>query len=155
MEWTIVLSLILAGLALLLVEILFIPGTTLAGVIGFVCIVMGMWLSFRYFSSVAGWIVSGGATAASATPIYFALTSKLWMRFALRGSNNSKVNENLTDNLSVGMEGKTVSVLRPVGNADFLGQIVEVKSLGDYILPDTKIRIIKIELNQIFIKPIN
>ena len=155
MEWTIVLSLILAGLALLLVEILFIPGTTIAGVIGFVCIVMGMWLSFRYFSSVTGWIVSGGATAASATAIYFALTSKLWMRFALRGSNNSKVNENLTDNLSVGMEGKTVSVLRPVGNADFLGQIVEVKSLGDYILPDTKIRIIKIELNQIFIKPIN
>lgn len=155
MEWTIVLSLIIAGLALLLVEILFIPGTTVVGVIGIVCLITGMWLSFRYFPPTVSWIVSGATIVASASAVYFSFSSGMWKPFALRGSSDSKVNENLTQALQIGMEGKTISALRPVGNADFLGQIVEVKSMGDYISPDTKIRIKKIELNQIFIEPIN
>lgn len=155
MEWTIVLSLIITGLALLLVEILFIPGTTLVGLIGFACLIIGIWLSFHYFSSTVGWILSGATTVVSVVAIYFSFRSGLWNPFALREISHSKVNENLTHALSIGMEGKTTSTLRPVGNASFLGQIVEVRSFGDYILPNTKIRIKKIELNQIFIEPIN
>src|SRR5438045_1136748 len=58
-EWLTVISLIFFGLALLVVEIIFVPGTTLVGVIGFVFLLIGVGMSFKYFGSEAGWVTVG------------------------------------------------------------------------------------------------
>jgi membrane-bound ClpP family serine protease len=79
----------------------------------------------------------------------------MWSRFSLKSSNKSKVNEGELDQLLVGMEGTTISALRPIGKAELNNQIVEVKTNGDYLDSGSRIRVIKIVSNQIIIEPIN
>src|SRR5690242_4369502 len=118
MEWVIVVSLVVFGLALIVAEIIFVPGTTLVGVLGFAFLILGAGLSFRYFGSTAGWITVGITAAASAIILYYSFSTNVWRRFSLKTSSNSKVNEGELDQLVVGVEGQTTSTLRPVGKAE-------------------------------------
>ena len=154
MEWIIVISLIAIGLLLLLVEILFVPGTTLVGILGFIIVGVGVWLSFSYFGSDVGWITLGSAAVGAGLTLYISFKSNLWSRFALHTSNTGKVNEDPIG-LSVGDEGVTLSALRPIGKAEIAKKTFEVKTLGSYVEAGQKIRIIQINLNQIFVEPIS
>ncbi len=152
-EWITIISLILFGLILLVVEIIFIPGTTVVGLIGFVIIVVGVGLSFNYFGSTAGWSTVAGATVTSALVFHYSLKSSVWGRFALKSTSLGKVNEEEVKELSPGQEGVTVSALRPVGKAELANRTYEVKTIGSFVETGTKIRIIKILSNQIIVEP--
>ncbi len=153
MEWMIVISLVAFGLFLLVAEIIFIPGTTLVGLLGFVFLAVGIGLSFNYFGNNIGWITLGLSTIASIVALYFSFNSKMWARFSLKSTNHTKVNEGLLKGLILGQEGITVSALRPIGKAELGSQQFEVKTQGEYLNSGTKIRIVKIELNQITVAP--
>jgi membrane-bound ClpP family serine protease len=153
LEWITVISLILFGLALLVAEIIFVPGTTLVGVLGFVFLIIGIGLSFHYFGSNVGWITAGGAAVASGLVLYFSFKANVWGRFALKSSNQGKVNEGELEGLAPGQEGVALSALRPVGKAEVAGRTYEVKTLGGYVTTGTKIRIIQILSNQIIVEP--
>jgi membrane-bound ClpP family serine protease len=153
-EWSTVISLLAFGLILVVVEIIFVPGTTFVGVVGFCFLVVGVGLSFRYFGSEVGWLTFGLTAVACGGLLYFSFTTNLWSRFSLKGKMDSRVNEGELDNLRVGMEGQTVSALRPIGKAEVNNQTVEVKTNGDYLDSGSRIRIIKIISNQIVVEPI-
>ncbi|MBI1770194.1 MAG: hypothetical protein HY015_02235 [Bacteroidetes bacterium] len=154
-EWVIVISLIVFGLALIVAEIIFVPGTTLVGVLGFGFLILGTGLSFRYFGSTIGWITVGSTTISSAVILYYSFSANVWGKFSLKTSNKGKVNEGELDQLSVGTEGQTTSTLRPIGKAEINNKTYEVKTLGEYLDTGKRIRIIKILSNQIFVEPIN
>jgi membrane-bound ClpP family serine protease len=154
-EWLTVISLIVFGLALVIVEIIFVPGTTLVGVLGFVFTLVGVGLSFNYFGSETGWITVGCTGVASGALLYYSFSSNVWGRFSLKTSNNARVNEGEFDQLQVGAEGKTISALRPVGKAELNNKTFEVKTLGEYLEAGKPVRIIKIISNQIIVEPIN
>ena len=154
MDWIIVASLILFGLILLITEVIFIPGTTIVGFIGFGVMVFGMALGFKYFDKTTGWLIAGGTTVTSVLLFYWAFRSKAWERFALKTSSHSKVNEGELDHLKVGEEGITVSALRPMGKAELGGKMFEVTSMGSYVETNTRIKIIRILSNQILVEPI-
>jgi membrane-bound ClpP family serine protease len=154
MEWTIVISLVAFGLLLLIAEIIFIPGTTLVGLLGFVFLAIGIGLSFKYFGNTTGWITVGLSSVASAIALYLSFNSKLWRRFSLKSTNHTKVNEGILNGIEAGQEGITVSALRPIGKAEIGKHQVEVKTQGEYLDSGTKIKIVKIELNQITVVPI-
>src|SRR3954463_13998889 len=121
MEWFVVLSLIAMGLVLMVVEIIFVPGTTVVGFLGFGLIIFGIILSFNYFGDSTGWIVFGGTAVASAILFIWTFRSKPWRLFSLKTTIQSKVNEHLFDDLNPGEEGITTSALRPVGKANLQG----------------------------------
>ena len=154
MEWMIVVSLVLFGLLLLVVEVIFVPGTTVVGVGGFVSLVLGIGFAFRYFGSEIGWMVTGGAALTFGVGFYFSFKTNVWKRFSLKSSIKSKVNEGETENLVAGEEGVAISALRPVGKAELTSKIYEVKTQGQYIDSGTRIRIVKIISNQIFVEPV-
>jgi len=154
MEWMIVISLVLFGLLLLVVEVIFVPGTTIVGVVGFVFVVLGIGLAFRYFGSEVGWITTGGAALSFGIVFYFSFKTNVWKRFSLKSSIKSKVNEGELEKLTEGEEGVAVSALRPVGKAELTSKIYEVKTQGQYIDSGTRIRIVKIISNQIFVEPV-
>jgi membrane-bound ClpP family serine protease len=154
-EWITVVSLIFFGLALIVAEIIFVPGTTLVGVLGFVFLIMGAGLSFRYFGTSVGWTTVGVTAVASGVILYYSFSANVWGKFSLKTSNKGKVNEGETDELSVGIEGQTTSTLRPVGKAEINNRTYEVKTLGEYIEAGKRVRVIKILSNQIFVEPIN
>jgi len=55
----------------------------------------------------------------------------------------------------VGREGKTLTVLRPYGEADFNGTRMEVSSQGAMMEKGTKVRVIGIEANKIIVSPVD
>jgi membrane-bound ClpP family serine protease len=153
MELSIIITLILLGLGLIVVEIIFIPGTTVIGFFGFAMMVTGAVMSFRYYGSEVGWITVGCSMVASGLVLYFSFKSKVWNRFALRSTMHSTVNEGELKDLALGQEGVALSALRPVGKGEWNFKSYEVKTQGEYVERGTKIRIIKISLNQIIVEP--
>lgn len=154
-EWITVISLILFGLFLIIAEIIFVPGTTLVGILGFIFLLLGVGLSFNYFGSETGWITVGISAVASGLILYFSFKANIWGRFSLKSSIQSKVNEGDLDSLIVGAEGITVSALRPIGKATLGEKMYEVKTLGEYLDSGSRVRVIKIIMNQIIVEPIN
>ena len=154
MEWLTVLSLIIVGLILIVVEVIFVPGTTIVGFIGFGIVITGLWLGYGYFNETTFWIIFWGTTVFSAVLFYWVFRTKPWQQFALKSSSQSKVNEGEMDGLKEGDEGVTVSVLRPVGKAEIGDKTIEVTTLGNYVQSGIAIRVIKISSHHILVEPL-
>jgi membrane-bound ClpP family serine protease len=155
MDLATVVTLILFGLVLIVVEVIFVPGTTLVGVAGFVFLALGVILGFKYFGSETGWTLLGSTTVVGGLILYYAFQTNVWGKFALKSAINSKVNEVETEKFKVGQEGVAISALRPMGKADLNNTSVEVKTLGEYVESGTRVRIIKVSSNQIVVESIN
>ncbi|MFY0628290.1 MAG: NfeD family protein [Reichenbachiella sp.] len=155
LDWIIISSLILGGIALIIIEIIFVPGTTVVGVMGFLLGGYGIYHSYELFGTTTGHIVFGVSAVLVILSSIYSLKSNAWKKLALKGSIDSRVNEHMTSHLSVGQEGVSVSSLKPVGKAAFDDVEFEVKSLGNFVLEETAIKIIRIERNNIFVEPIN
>lgn len=155
LEWLVVIGLVLFGLGLIIIEIIFIPGTTFVGLLGLVLTGFGVFLSFQNFGSAIGLIVLVSSSITAVIFVIYGLKSGVWKKFALKDSIKSKFNEEYKHNLWIGDTGTTISTLKPFGKAEFDNKIFEVKTNGNYIDSDTKIKIIKIQDNKIIVEPIN
>jgi len=153
--WIIILSLLLIGLALIIVEVVFVPGTTVVGIIGAIFIGVGIIVTYRNYGSDTGLYVLVGTGVVTAVALFFSFRSEAWSRFANKSAMRSKVNEGSTASLKLGDEGTTLSALRPMGTVDFGSGQFEVKTLGDYIDVGTRVKIIHIGPGQIIVKPLN
>ena len=152
MEWFIVISLLALGLLLIVVEVIFVPGTTVVGFFGFGLMLAGAFFGFRYFGNDVGWIIIGVSAISSAIVFVWIFRAKPWQQFALKTTIKSKVNEGIHEGLHTGDEGVTTSALRPSGNAELHGRIVEVTTQGSYLESGTRIRILKISPYQILVE---
>jgi membrane-bound ClpP family serine protease len=153
--WIAIISLIIIGLALLVIELFFIPGTTIVGIIGLLCVIFSLVLIFNNFGDTAGWVATGGTAILSASVFLYAFKSGAWSKFALKGRIDSKVNQDKPIQLKVGDEGIARSTLRPIGKGEFENELLEVRSLGELVPTDSKIRVIKVNKREIFVEPIN
>lgn len=147
-------SLIILGLIFLIIEIFFIPGTTAVGLVGAIMMIIGIVVTYRHFGSTVGFYVMSATVLISGISLYVSFRTNIWKRFALKNTIDGRVNEQVYEKLSVGEEGVTVSVVKPIGNAEFRGAVVEVKSTGDYLESGTRIKIIAIDRNEITIEAI-
>lgn len=152
--WMIIISLLLIGLLLVVVEVVFVPGTTIVGIIGVIFAGTGVLISYRQYGSETGLYVFAGTAALSIIALILSFRSKPWIRFANKSSINSRVNEGITASLQEGEEGVSLSTLKPFGKAQFRSGEFEVKSLGDYLEAGTKVVIVSIQSNQIIVKPL-
>lgn len=154
MDWLTVIGLILFGTFLVIAEIIFVPGTTVVGILGFIFSVYGVYLGYDYFGTTIGTIIFIAGTALNIAALVYAFKGNSWDRFSLKGTNQSKFNEDFKLNLEVGEQGKTISSLKPIGKALFKNQEIEVRSNGGYISENLDVEIFRIESTKIFVKPI-
>lgn len=152
--WLIIAALILAGIVLIIVEIIFIPGTTVVGLLGAAFAIAGVVFAYREFGDETGFYVLLGTGVATAAALYLSFRKGAWNKVSNKSVIDSRVNEGITAHLKEGEEGITVSALRPIGRADFQGKIFEVKSTGEYVPNAIKVRIVKIRVNDILVEPV-
>jgi membrane-bound ClpP family serine protease len=152
--WILIISLLLIGLALIVIEVIFVPGTTVVGVMGIICAGAGIIISYKHYGTEVGFYILLGTCAVAAAALVLSFRSGAWTRFANKSAINSKVNEGITASLQEGDEGITLSTLKPIGKAQFGSAEFEVKTIGDYLDVGTKVRIISIKSNQIVVKPL-
>lgn len=153
--WSLIVALLLSGLALIIIEIVFVPGTTIVGIIGVILAGAGVLITFRHYGSESGYYLLLGSSVVTAVALYFSFRSNAWSKFANNSAIKSKVNEGLTKTLQLGDEGVALSTLKPMGTVQFKSGQFEVKSLGDYVDVGTRVRIVHIQSNQIIVKPLN
>lgn len=154
-DWITVLVLIIAGIALVLVEIIFVPGTTILGILGLGMMIFGVVMSYSTFGSNIGTIILIATTLIGAVVTFISFKSGVWKKFALKTTNRGKVNEDVKPNLYIQDTGKAVSALRPMGKAEFGSQTVEVSTEGNYVEAGVDVEIIRIDNNKIIVQPIN
>ena len=152
--WTVVVILILVGILMLLLEILVIPGSGVAGIIGFAVMVAGIWLAYTRISVQAGHITLGVTLGVSIIGLIFALRSKTWNKAMLSTTIDGKVNTIDKGNLKVGDVGVSVTRCAPMGKALFANNFYEVSAHSEFIDEEIKIEIIKISGNKIFVKQV-
>lgn len=155
LEWIVVIFLILFGLSLIVAEVIFVPGTTFVGILGFVLTGVGIYQGFSSFGSTTGYWLLGLSSVAGLAAIIYGLRSNSWSRFSLESSNKSRFNEEFEHQLTVGKVGKTVSELRPQGKAEFDGTVYEVRSQGQYMSSGIEVRISKIQSHTIYVEPLS
>lgn len=152
---TLLISLVVIGLLFLLLEILVIPGTTVAGIIGTALIIIAIWQSYEQYGSQTGLIFLGSSITVSIVALYFSLRGRTWKRLMLNTEVEGKVDHFEKYHPKVGDEGVTISRLSPMGKARFNDDYFEVKSLSGYIDPNTEVVIKKINHNSIIVKSKN
>ena len=154
MEWLPIAIFILLGLVLIIVEIIFVPGTTVVGIMGFLSMAYGIFLSYASFGNTVGTGTLIGTLIVSVVLLYWSFRNKSWERFSLKSTVSAKVNEDFPFKPEVGDKGISVSALRPIGKAAFGEHEIEVSSHGGFIDENSKIEVLRIEGSKIIVTPI-
>jgi membrane-bound ClpP family serine protease len=154
MELFYVIGLLIFAIVLVIVEIIFVPGTTVVGIAGVICGGYGVFLSYQYYGNTVGTLVLIGSLLVGLFALIYAFKSRSWERFSLKSTMIGKFNDERKLTLSVGDQGQSLSSLKPFGKAIFEEQEVEVRSLGGYVNPKQPVKIIKIDHNNIYVEPI-
>jgi len=147
-----IIGLILVGTALVVAEILFIPGIFVAGSIGIVLSGYGVYSSYQVYGNTTGTVTLILAILSNILAVYFSLRGNSWHAISLKDVNDSKVNDQRKLTFQVGDELKTISVLKPIGKVLFNGEEIEVKSSGEYIQEGKIVIVSKIDNNLIIVK---
>lgn len=153
MSWTLIIIFLVAGLLLMLLEILVVPGATVVGILGFIAIGISVWQAYATHGTPEGHYFLVGAILFTILLLSFALKSKTWRKAMLGSEVNSRVNVIEAESVKPGDEGKTISRLAPVGKAIINNDYYEVHSLGEYVDPQTPIVVIRVEFSKIIVKP--
>ncbi|WP_192349245.1 NfeD family protein [Algoriphagus sp. Y33] len=145
-------SLLLIGLILLLAEVLFVPGTTVVGIFGLAVSLAGVVYAFLSFDAEIAWWITSVAVILNLAAIVYGFSSGVWNRFSLKSAMQGGAFDGRTEALRIGMQGITVSDLKPIGKASFEDVVYEVKSENGFVSVGTEVIIIKIENNKILVK---
>lgn len=149
----VIIILILIGVLLLLLEILVVPGVTIAGIGGALFIAAGVYMSYNNYGNNIGHLTVVFSIAIAILAIVLALKSKTWDKLSLKSKITSKVETFANDSFNVGDSGLAITRIAPIGKARINNISVEVKSIGMYIDENSEIEIVRIEYKTIVVKP--
>ncbi len=151
METLIVLSLVVVGILLMLVEIFFVPSGLILAILSLLSTIVGIMLGFKYFGNEIGLLILAASLFSTGGLLFLGFRWGIWYKFALKSTIDNKVDDDEFP-LLVGETGVTLSSLRPYGNADFNGQTREVFAPNQVIDAGTKIRVLRVEGKKVFVE---
>jgi membrane-bound serine protease (ClpP class) len=161
----------LLGMALLMVEILMIPGF---GAIGFLGISLMLWaLLDAMIEKYPGgpWYPAWPVVQVPLLKLYIALIgtavaamflgkflpgTRLFKNIGLETTSSKKAGYSASDesNSLIGLEGRALSPLRPAGTAEFGDRKLDVITRGDYLAGGTPIRIVESHGSRIIVEAV-
>jgi membrane-bound serine protease (ClpP class) len=176
-------ALFLAGILLLLIELLLIPGFGIAGMAGIICILAGLFgmlirndwnempwpqspmawhdlgMGLLEFSlGFAGFLVLAGVCAKYMTRLPF-LSGLVLLPPAQAGAGVLSVSrtgtqDSMNEPLEVGMKGQAATPLRPAGRVRFQNNMVDCVAQGSFIAQGSFVEIIKIHGNRVTVRSV-
>lgn len=150
----IIITLVLLGILMILVEFLITPGMGFAGIIGLASFIGACVFAFVREGTTTGTIVTAVVVLIVAVLFIFMLRSKTWKRLEQKEEIDTRVNRE-SEKVRVGEHGVTISRLAPSGNVRFTHTSCEAKSYGGLLIDQqTEVEVISIEDNEITVKPV-
>ena len=155
-EWLAILAFVL-GITALVLEIFFVPGFGVAGVIGVILLGWGvLLLSVDIFQATQAFTIALLLTmVALIGGVWLATKFNFWKRISLPNRQKREAGysapQRELENL-LGSQGVTATPLRPAGSALIDGKRVDVVTEGEFINPGTQIIVIKVESTRVIVK---
>ena len=144
MAIVIIASLIIAGLILFIIEVFLLPGISIAGIVSAGCLLYANYYAFDTLGTVPGCItLAVSAIGVVAITIWF-MRSKTVDKLSLKKTIDYRPEPLKGLDLKVGDEGIALTRLALIGNAEFNGRIIEVRSSGEFIDQKSRIRVERI-----------
>ncbi|MFA5553704.1 MAG: NfeD family protein [Phycisphaerae bacterium] len=168
------------GIILLLVEFFILPGFGIAGILGIICIIAGLFgMLVRNQPHEIPWpqtpvdwqIFTDGALGLLIGFVAFLVIAALLTKFLPKFSAfsglaleptpaktgqeyevSSTSVQGQANQLKVGDVGQTLTMLRPTGKAKFGDSVVEVLCKGEFLDKGTKVEIIEIKGNRVIVR---
>jgi len=149
-----VIGLMVAGLALLAIEVLIIPGFGVIGVLGGASMIGSVWVAYEQLSaSIAGIAVLAGL-AASGLMFWLFPKTAAGKAMVLQTAHTTRAGRPEWA-LLVGREGVVTSDLRPSGSVKIDDRPVDVVSDGQFIEKGTKVRVVRVEGARVVVEPLS
>jgi len=164
-EW-LDLILVIVGFSLIAVEIFVLPGLTVAGAGGLLCVLLGMYLAVTRVT-IPQYAWDYDRLNAAMLTMIIALTSFMaFVALSWRFFPNSRLSRLLVQSATqevsagytvqvpeiaaqlVGREGVTLSMLRPAGRARIDGETVDVVTRGEFIAAGAQVRVVQVDGNR-------
>lgn len=155
MEYLILCLLVILGTILLVCEVALIPGIGIVGVLGLASFASAVSYAFMVNGPLEGWITLIVVLIITVGLILWAIYGKTLDKMSLKKNITSTVKNPEAATLAVGSEGVTVARLALMGEVDFGGRVVEVKSNDGFIDEGVKVCIVKIASDMIYVKKAN
>lgn len=144
MDILIIVSLIVAGLLLFAIEVFLIPSISLAGLASAGCILYANYYAFDTLGTLPGIItLVVSALGIIAVTVWF-MRSKTVDKLSLKKTIDYRPEPLKGLGLKVGDEGVAITRLALIGNAEFNGHIIEVRSADGFIDEKCRIRVERI-----------
>ena len=144
----------LLGTFLMVAEIIFVPGTTIVGILGFIFSAYCIYLGYDYYGPTTGSFILIGGLVLNIAALVVAFKGKSWERFSLKNTMKGKFNEDFQIELKEGDKGKTISSLKPIGKALFGDDEIEVRSDGGFVAENIEIEVKRIDSSKIIVQPV-
>ena len=147
---------LLSGVALLVVEV-FVPGFGLPGISGLILTTVGIFITWNQYGPAAELAVTLITLALAGIAISASIKSAATGRISRSDLILKEVTQTMDHEETgalLGKEGVTVTVLNPVGFAEFDGVRLNVVSEGQYLEKDVKVRVEKVEGAKIVVRAV-
>lgn len=152
MDIAFVILAILVGIILIIVEIIFVPGTTIVGIFGLIILGVGIYFTYDTYGKTIGHSVLVGSAVVTVILLVYSFKSGTWLWLANDQVIDSKVTQKNQEKLKIGDIGESVSALRPMGIGMINNSHFEIESQGNFIDPKSEIRILELKNNRIIVE---
>ena len=161
------------GLLLVLIELIFIPGIVVLALLG-TALMLGslLWAMVDYYPGTPEWpsldmfllpLANLGIALALSAVLAVLLAQffpklpglrRLVLTASQAGGDALEPGRSLSERVSVraGDRGKALSLLRPVGRAEFGGDTFDARSEGEFIPPGTAVKVLRVEGSEVVVE---
>ena len=153
MSLTGIIIILLIALLLIFLEIFVLPGINVAGILGLLLMIAGIYLGYRQIGAPTAHYILATTLVLGTLIMFFGLRSSTWRKVALDTAIESKVAGDVSENVKVGDRGTALTRLGPIGTVLINGKTFEAKS-ANITDAKTEIEVMEIDGNEIIVKPL-
>lgn len=152
MEITIVITLLVVGVILLLIELFLIPGLSVSGIAGLLFLAGGVYYAYVEVSTTAGHLSLFGTIVLMILAVWIFIKSRALEKMSLTAEINSKIDPLSGMDIKVGDIGVTSSRLAPIGKIKIKTWTLEAKSLDDFIDQGTEVVVVEVNKTNVIVE---
>ncbi len=146
--------LVVVGALMLVVELVLLPGITLAAIGALACYGGAAWMAYKNYG-VGGllWVVVA-VIVLSVVATWVSLRAKTWQKLALKDKIESTSGEAPARDVAVGERGVALGRLAPMGTVVIGGRNYEAKTQGEFVDQRTEVEVVGFENLNVIVKPV-
>ncbi|MCP9611153.1 NfeD family protein [Coprobacter tertius] len=152
MDIFIITLLILTAIFLVVLEVFFLPGITIAGIGSLLFFGGAIYYAFSNMGETAGYVTIIVSIVGCITGLIWFMRSKSLDRMALKTDIDSKVPTEIDDTVHVGDEGIALSRLNPMGTVLIGEKRIEGKTRDEFIDEGTPIIVERVEHTNVIVR---